>query len=172
MTIIRGIMGGVMLFLGRELNFLFAGSMTALLAIRFLSFLPSGLPSWSNIAFVIGMGIIAAGIALINERVGYVVSGFVAGGYILSEYYSPGTNGVPILPFIVGSGLGAVIMGLLTEWAMIVVSSLIGAVYVASIFSMGQTERTLVTAGLVIFGTVVQVLIMRMQKQAEDKYSR
>jgi len=172
MILIRGIMGGVMLFLGRELNFLFAGSMTALLAIRFLPFLPSGLPSWSNIAFVIGMGVLAAGIALINERVGYVLSGFVAGGYILSEYYSPGTSGVPILPFIVGSGFGAIIMGLLTEWAMIVVSSVIGAVYVTSIFALGQTERTLVTAGLVIIGALVQVVIMRMQKQAEDKYSR
>ncbi len=41
MTLIKGIMGGVMLILGRELNFLFAGSMTALLAIRFISYLPS-----------------------------------------------------------------------------------------------------------------------------------
>jgi uncharacterized membrane protein YoaK (UPF0700 family) len=172
MTLIKGIMGGVMLILGRELNFLFAGSMTALLAIRFISYLPSNLPSWSSIAFVAGTGILVAAVAMLNERVGFVISGFVAGGYILSEYYSPGTSGVPILPFIVGSGLGAIIMGLLTEWAMIVVSSVIGAVYVTSTFTLGQTERTLVTAGLVVVGLLVQVVIMRMQKQAENKYSR
>jgi uncharacterized membrane protein YoaK (UPF0700 family) len=172
MTLIKGIMGGVMLILGRELNFLFAGSMTALLAIRFISYLPSNWPSWSSIAFVAGTGILVAAVAMLNERVGYVISGFVAGGYILSEYYSPGTQGVPILPFIVGSGLGAIIMGLLTEWAMIVVSSVIGAVYVTSTFTLGQTERTLVTAGLVVVGLLVQVVIMRMQKQAENKYSR
>jgi len=172
MNLIRGIIGGAILFLGRELTFLFAGGMTALLAIRFISFLPQGLPSWSDLAFVIGMGILAAGIAILNERVGYVISGFVAGGYILSEYYSPGTPGVPIIPFIVGSGFGAIAIGFFTEWAMIAVSSIIGAIYLTSLFVLGQTERTLVTAGLVIFGAIVQVLIMRMQKQAEDKFSR
>ena len=171
-NLIRGIMGGVMLFLGRELNFLFAGSMTALLAFRFIPFLPSGLPPWADIAFVVGMGVLAAALALINERGGYVLSGFLAGGYILSEYYSPGTTGVPILPFIVGSGFGAAIMGLLTEWAMIVVSSVIGAIYLTSLFRLTQIERTLVTAGLVIIGALAQVVIMRMQKQAEDRYSR
>ena len=172
MTLIKGIMGGVMLILGRELNFLFAGSMTALLAVRFIPYLPSNWPWWSGIAFVAGMGILVAAVAILNERVGYVISGFVAGGYILSEYYSPETPGVPILPFIVGSGFGAIIMGLLTEWAMIVVSSIIGAVYVTSTFTLGQTERTLVTAGLVVVGLLVQVVIMRMQKQAEDRYRR
>jgi len=171
-NLIRGILGGVMLFLGRELNFVFAGSMTALLAFRFTSFLPSGLPSWADIAFIVGMGILAAGIALINERGGYALSGLVAGAYILSEYYSPGTAGVPLLPFIVGGGSGAIIMGLFTEWAMIVVSSVIGAIYLTSLFRLSEIERTLVTAGLVIVGALAQVLIMRMQKQAEDRHSR
>lgn len=170
LNIIKGVMGGVMLFLGRELNFLFAGSVTALLATRLTPLLPSGLPAWGDTAFVIGMGILAAGIALINTRVGYFISGFVAGGYFLSDYYVPNFTGIPpILPFIVGSGAGALIMGLLTEWAMIIVSSVVGAIFLTSLFPLGQTARTLVTAGLVIIGAIVQVLIMRMQKQAEDR---
>ena len=135
-NLIRGVIGGIILFLGRELNFLFAGGMTALLAFRFLPLLPAGLPAWTDIAFVVGAGILAIIIALINERAGYALSGFIAGGYILSEYYSPGTPGVPLLPFIVGSGFGAAIMGVLTEWAMIVVSSVIGGIYLTSLFRL------------------------------------
>lgn len=162
-------MGGAFLFLGRELNFLFAGGMTLLLAIRLTPLLPATLPSWAGLAFIIGMGILAAGIAIINARVGYVISGFVAGGFFLSDYYVPDFTGTPpILPFIVGSVIGAVIMGLLTEWAMIIVSSLVGAIFLTSLFTLGQTARTLLTAGLVIIGGVTQAFIMRMQKQAEN----
>jgi len=168
-TLIRGLMGGVFLFLGRELNFLFAGGMTALFAMRLTPLLPPNLPSWGDIAFIIGMGVIAAGIALINKRVGYFLSGFVAGGYFLCDYYVPNFTGAPpLLPFIVGSVAGALILGLLTDWAMILVSSVVGAIYLTSLFSLGPTTRTLVTAALVIVGAVAQVLIMRMQKQAED----
>jgi len=164
-NLIRGIIGGAILFLGRELHFLFAGGMTLLLATRFISFLPSNFPPWADYAFIIGMGVLAAVIALINERAGYVISGLVAGGYIFSEYYSPGTAGVPLIPFIAGSGSGALILGLFTEWAMILISSVIGGIYLTSLFNLGQTERTLITGGLVIIGALIQVAIMRMQKQ-------
>jgi len=169
-NLIRGVMGGVFIFLGRELNFLFAGGMTALLAARLTPLLPSNLPTWGNTAFIIGMGVVAAGIALINSRVGYFLSGFVAGGYFLSDYYVPNFTGAPpFLPFLVGSVIGALIMGLLTEWAMIIVSSVVGAIFLTSLFTLGSTARTLVTAGLVIVGALIQVVIMRMQKQSEDR---
>lgn len=169
MNLIRGIIGGIVLFLGRELTFLFAGGITVLFAIRTAPLLPARWPAWSGTAFIIGLGVIAAVIALINKRAGYIVSGFVAGGYFLSEYYAPGVAAIPILPFIVGSGLGALALGFLAEWGMIVVSSIVGAIYLTSLFNVGERARTLLTAGLVIIGAVIQVVIMRMQKDASDR---
>ena len=53
MPIVRGIIGAVLLFLGRELNFLFAGAMAGLIAFRLTPLLPPGLPAWSDAAFMI-----------------------------------------------------------------------------------------------------------------------
>jgi hypothetical protein len=165
MLIVRGIVGAIILFLGRELNFIFAAGMAALISFRLVPKLPAVWPSWADTIFIVAMAILAAALVLINERAGYFISGFLAGGFVLTEYYAPGVLTIPLLPFIVGGVLGSIILGVFTEWALIVVSSVIGAIYLTGMFLLGETARTLLTAGLVIIGALVQVLIMRAQKQ-------
>src|SRR6266542_6178844 len=122
MTVIRGVIAGVLLFLGRELNFLFAAAMAALIGFRLVPLLPAQRPSWADLAFIITLAVIAAILVLINERAGYFISGFLAGGFLLAEYYAPNQLTVPWLPFMIGGVIGSVILGLLTEWALILVS--------------------------------------------------
>ena len=165
MLILRGIIGGIILFLGRELNFLFAGGMAALVAFRLAPKLPSSLPNWADYAFVIAFAIIVVWVVIAYERAGYFISGFFAGGYVLMERFEPGVLTFPVLPFIVGSVIGAVIIGFFTEWALIVITSLIGAVYATTLFRLSQTAETLVAAGLFVIGALTQVILMRMQKQ-------
>ena len=165
MLIIRGIIGGILLFLGRELNFLFAGAMAALIGFRLTPLLPSQWPWWSDTVFMISLGIIAAVIVLINERLGYFLSGFLAGGFLLVEYYVPSAQTLPLLPFVIGGVIGALILGLLTEWALILVSAGIGAAYVLNLFRLNPTAEILVGAGLFIVGALTQVIIMQAQKQ-------
>jgi hypothetical protein len=165
MLIIRGVIGGILLFLGRELNFLFAGAMAALIGFRLTPLLPPQWPAWSDAAFMITLALIAAIIVLINERVGYFLSGFLAGGFLLIEYYAPNLLTVPLLPFIVGGVIGALILGLLTEWALILVSSGIGAAYVLNLFRLNPTAEILIGAGLFVIGAVTQVVIMQAQKK-------
>jgi len=167
MLVVRGVIGGILLFLGRELNFLFAGAMAGLLAFRLTPLLPAQWPAWSEAAFMIGLGLLAALIVLINERLGYFLSGFLAGGYLLVEYYAPGVLIVPVLPFIVGGVIGALILGLLTEWALILVSAGIGAAYILDLFIMDPTAEILIGAGLFIVGALTQVIIMQSQKLSE-----
>jgi hypothetical protein len=164
MLIVRGIIGAIILFLGRELNFLFAAGMAALIGFRLTPRLPTAWPGWTDTAFIAGLAVLAAVLVLINERAGYFISGFLAGGFVLTEYYAPGVLTIPTLPFIVGGVLGSIILGVFTEWALIVVSSVIGAIYLTGMFRLAETARTLLTAGLVIVGALVQVLIMRSQK--------
>ena len=167
MLIARGVLGAILLFLGHELNFLFGGGMAALVAIRLTPLLSPQWPAWSDTAFIIGLGVLAAAVIVINERVGYFLSGFLAGGFFLAEYYAPGVLFIPLLPFIVGGVIGSLILGVFTEWALIIVSSMIGALYVTDLFTLSPTAETLVGAGLFIIGALTQVIIMRMQKQAE-----
>lgn len=163
MQILRGVIGGILLFLGRELNFLFAGGMAALIGFRLTPVLPAQWPGWYDYVFIAVLAVIAAGIVIANERVGYFVSGFLAGGYFLIEYYAPGVLTVPLLPFLVGGAIGALIIGVFTEWALMVVSCLFGAYYVTTLFTLSSTAEILVASGLFIVGAITQVLLMRMQ---------
>ena len=167
MLIVRGIIGGILLFLGRELNFIFAGAMAGLLAYRLTPLLPPTWPAWSDAAFMIALGLIAANLVLIHERAGYFLSGFLAGGFFLVEYYAPNVLTVPLVPFIVGGVIGALVLGLLTEWALILVSAAIGASYLLNLFVLNPTAEILVGAGLFIIGALTQVIIMQSQKQSE-----
>lgn len=166
MLIVRGIIGGILLFLGRELNFIFAGAMAGLLAYRLTPLLPPTWPAWSDAAFMIALGLIAAILVLIHERAGYFLSGFLAGGFFLVEYYAPNVLTVPLLPFIVGGVIGSLVLGLLTEWALILVSAAIGASYLLNLFVLDPTAEILVGAGLFIVGALTQVIIMQSQKQS------
>ena len=167
MLVIRGVIGGILLFLGRELNFLFAGAMAALIGYRLTPLLPAQWPAWSDAAFMITLAVIAAIIVLINERLGYFLSGFLAGGFFLVEYYAPGVFGIPWLPFVVGGVIGALILGLVTEWGLILVSAGIGAAYVLNLFRLNPTAEILIGAGLFIVGVLTQVIIMQAQKQSD-----
>ena len=164
MLVIRGVIAGILLFLGRELNFLFAAAMAGLIGLRLTPLLPPQWPGWSDYAFIGALAILAAAITLINERVGYFLSGFLAGGYFLVEYYEPGVLTLPLLPFIVGAVIGSLIIGIFTEWALMIVSCLIGAYYVTNLFTLSPTTEILVGSGLFIIGALTQVILMRMQK--------
>jgi hypothetical protein len=139
--------------------------MAALLGFRLLPLLPSQWPTWSDTVFIIMLALIAAILVLLNERAGYFVSGFLAGGFLLVEYFAPDQLTVPILPFIIGGVIGSLILGLLTEWALILVSSGIGAAYVLNLFRLNPTAEILIGAGLFIIGALTQVIIMQAQKQ-------
>lgn len=167
MVILRGVAGAIMLFLGRELSFLFSAAMAAFLGFRLVPLLPAQWPAWSDNAFVIALAALAAIATLANERAGYFVCGFLVGGYVFTEYYAPGVLSIPLLPFIVGSVLGALFIGILTEWAMILVSCLVGVYFLTGIMTLAPTPKTLVGAGLFVIGALIQTLIMRVQKQSE-----
>jgi len=165
MVAAKGALGVIFLFLGRELNFLFAGGFAALLAIRVLPLLPATWPSWGYIAFIIALAGIAIAIAITNQRAGYVLSGFLAGGYFLSDYFVPGFIAIPIFPFLVGGVAGGIVMGFLTEWAMMIVSSAIGAFFVMDLFALTPIVKTMITGGLFLVGALTQVIIRRMQQK-------
>jgi hypothetical protein len=164
MPVVRAVIAGVLLFLGRELNFLFAGAMAAFIGLRLTPLLPPKWAGWTDYAFMAVLALIAAVVTLRYERVGYFLSGFLAGGYFLIEYYQPGVLTVPLIPFIVGGVVGSLIIGIFTEWALMIVSCLIGAYYVTNLFRLSPTAEILVGSGLFIIGALTQVILMQMQK--------
>jgi hypothetical protein len=169
MVIVRAAIAGILLFLGRELNFLFAGGFAAMIALRVVPLLPASWPPWGDIAFIIIMAAIAAAIPTLNERVGYVLSGFLCGGFYLADYYVPGFVAIPIIPFLVGGTVGGLIMGVLKEWALMLVSSVIGSIYVMDLFTFRQDLKLMITGLLFFAGALTQVLTWRAQKYSSNE---
>lgn len=167
MLVLRGVIGGILLFLGRELNFLFAAAMAALIALRLTPILPLHWPQWSDYAFMGILAFLAAVLTLINERAGYFLSGFLVGSSFLVEAYEPGVLTLPLLPFLVGGTIGTLILGIFTEWALVVVSCLVGAYFLTNMFTLSSTAEILVGSGLFIIGALTQVVLMQMQKKDE-----
>ena len=164
MNNIRGVLGIIFLFFGRDVNFLFAGGMAALIAYRVSPLLPPAWPMWAVYAFILGLGVLAAVTPFIHERFGYAVSGALSGGFFMSEYFAPGVAALPILPFIVGVGIGGVVMGLFTEWALMIISSVVGAYFVSGFFNtLGLQLKIMITGGLFLAGGLTQVIMRRMQ---------
>ena len=159
----RAVIGGIVLFLGRELNFLFAAAMAALLSFRLIPFLPREWPGWYDYVLMLGLAVIAGIIPIVNERLGYVVSGFIAGGTFLVEYVAPGDVILPVAPFLFGGILGAFTLGIFTDWALILISCLIGAYYLTSLFALAYIPKMLVGSGLFIIGALTQALMRRSQ---------
>src|SRR5512138_1670082 len=147
MQIAKGIIGGVLLFLGQELDFVFAASMAILIGFRLTPLLPPQWPTYYDYIFIGLLAVIATAVPVINERFGYFFSGFLAGGYFLVEYQTPGELVLPLVPFLVGAVAGALFIGLLTRWAMILASCLIGTYYVVNLFALAPTPKILVSAG-------------------------
>jgi hypothetical protein len=167
MIVIRGALGAILAFLGREMNFLFAGGFAVMIALRVLPLLPGTWPSWGPLAFAAVMAVIAGSIPFINERAGYVVSGFLAGGFFLADYFVPNFIAIPILPFIFGGAVGGIVMGVLTEWALMIVSSLVGAIYAMELFTLGETLKLMLTGLLFFAGAFTQVIMRRMEQNAK-----
>lgn len=165
MVTAKAVFGVILLFLGREANFLFAGGFAALIGFRMYPALPAHWPAWSDIAFIAGLGLVGAAVPLINERAGYAFSGFLAGGYYMVEYFAPEVATLPIIPFVVGSVAGALFMGFLTEWALMLASSVVGAVYVVDLFNVRLDIKTWIGAGLFLVGALTQVILRRIQQK-------
>lgn len=167
LLLVRGIAGAAVLFLGRELSFLFSAVLAAFIGTRLTNFLPPTWPAWADLAFLAALAILGAALTLINKDTGYYVCGFLVGGFVFSEYFAPGSSSLPILPFFVGSVLGAVIIGLFGEWAIIVVSSLIGTYLIYGVLPFFGTARTLASGALFVIGALAQVTMFQMQKHSD-----
>ena len=168
MHVITAIIGGVFLFLGRELNFFIAAALAALLGLRLTQFLPPQWPGWSDYAFMLGLAVVAAGIVIARKRFGYFFSGFLVGGYFLVQYYEPGVLTLPLLPLLVGGMLGSLVIGLFTEWALMVISCLVGAYYLSNLFILSPTGELLVGSGLFVVVALTQVLMRQAQGKDVD----
>jgi len=164
MNVIQILLGVAILVLGRKLFWLFLGAVGFMVGSNLVA---SYLPGQSQevviiISFVAGVG--GALLAILLERIAFVVAGFAAAGYFVQgllggEGWDPGQ--ISWIPFILGGIAGAVLVILFLDWALIILSSLAGAALIARYFTASEPYSILIIVILTAAGIITQASILK-----------
>jgi hypothetical protein len=174
--IAKAIFGGMMLFTGRDQEWLFALGIGLLAGLKFSFLLPADSELWVVLVVVAAGGAIGVLPFLIYEESNFIVTGFLFGGFVLSEYGSTvsraligeGLAGSTWLIFFVGAVIGAAALGWTKTWGMMFATAMVGAFLVTDLFSgLTPIAESLIAAGLFVIGCITQAIIMRIEKQGE-----
>lgn len=176
LDIIRAVFGGVMLFLGRDMFWLFSLGIGLLVGQKMTTLLPPNSPLWMQLLLVAALGAIGVLPHIVYQESSYLVTGFLFGGFVLSEYANIVLNafletqlsGSTWLIFFVGGVIGSFFLALIKDWGVMLATALLGAFLVANLINNTNPLTTSVIAGgLFIVGSIAQTIIMRIEKAGE-----
>ena len=176
LNIAKGVFGGLMLFLGRDMDWLFSLGLGLLVGLKMTSLLAGDSPQWAFYVLIIAIGIISVLPYLVYPEASFFITGFLFGGFLLSEYgsnlletfFGVGLSGSTWMIFIVGAVIGAVVLALAKEWGIMFATALAGSFLISDIFSgLSPVAKYLVAGGLFITGGIAQAVIMRIEKAGE-----
>jgi hypothetical protein len=174
--ILKAIFGGMMLFTGHDQEWIFALGLGLLVGLKASLLLPITSPLWMVLLVIAAGGAIGIMPFLVYEESSYIITGFLFGGFVLSEFGSivstaligEGLAGSTWLIFFVGAVIGAVALGWARVWGIMFATALVGAFLVTGLFAnLAPVVESLIAAGLFIVGCLIQAVIMRYEKQAE-----
>jgi hypothetical protein len=159
MNIIRLLIGGVLLILGRKLFWLFVAAVGFAAGWAVATNLLHIQPEWLALMLAIIVGVAGALLAHFVSKVAVGLAGFLAGGFLALSVVGLlhlQADWLGWVAFIVGGILGALLLGAALEWALIGLSSLAGAVLVAGSLDVPSTVHLVVLLGLFVVGVIVQ----------------
>jgi len=176
LNIVKGVYGGLMLFLGRDMDWLFSLGLGLLVGLNLTDFLTPDAPVWMFYGLIGVVGLLSVLPYLVYPEASFIVTGFLFGGYLLSQYGSGllqaffgfGLSGPDWLIFFVGAVLGAAALGLTKEWGIMFSTAMTGAFLVTDLFTrLTPLAAALVASGFFIAGSIIQAVIMRVEKSSE-----
>ncbi|MDH3885355.1 MAG: hypothetical protein OET63_14140 [Desulfobacterales bacterium] len=170
MNWLNGIIGILLLFIGRRLFWLFVA------CIGFVSGYHYAQQIWGihSPALVLILSIAAGGlgaiIAIFFQKAAIVVAGFAAGGYIvliLFDQFARLPAQMVWLPYIIGGIIGAIILFFVFDWALIVLSTLTGATLIVQMVAFNPWVEITLFLALVIAGMAFQFKTMTGERRAQ-----
>ena len=164
MTMIRALLGVVLLLTGRKLYWLFVGVIGFVLGFSLASMAFGSESEWVLLAIALTVGVLGAVLAYFVQRVAVALAGFVAGGMILTSLFNlmGFTQVMPAwLLFLIGGILGAILVWALFDWALIFLSSLAGASLIVNTLTVQQWLGVLLFIALFVIGVSIQAATLR-----------
>ena len=176
MDIAKAVFGGLMLFIGHDQEWLFALGLGLLVGLKLTLLLPAEAALWVILLVIAAGGAFGVLPFLVFQESNYIVTGFLFGGFFLSEFgniisraiFGDGLAGSTWLIFFVGAVIGAIALGWTKVWGVMFATAMVGAFLIAGLFtSLTPIAESLVAAGLFVVGCITQAIVMRVEKQAE-----
>jgi len=171
MNVIRLLLGGFLLILGRKLFWLFVAAVGFAAGWAVATNLLEIQPDWLALVLAILVGVAGALLAHFVSRVAIGLAGFLAGGFLalsLVGLLDLQANWLGWVAFVVGGILGALLLGAAFDWALIGLSSLAGAVLVAGALDLSSTAHLLVLIGLFVVGVIIQAAMRGKEYKKES----
>jgi hypothetical protein len=160
---INGIVGILILTLGRKLFWLFVGCVGFVFGLQIADQYLVAQPSWMVWVVALFIGFIGALLALFFQNLAIGLGGFAAGTTIAS--YLSVLTGFAIHPLInlLGGIIGLIVLYALFDWALICLSSLVGATLIVQATGLTSQAEIVVYVVLIASGILVQTLLWRRQ---------
>ena len=170
MNWLNGIIGILLLFIGRRLFWLFVA------CVGFASGYHYAQQIWAIDSQVlvlilsIAAGAVGAIIAIFFQKAAIVIAGFAAGGYIGLSVFDQ-FAGLPAqmvwLPYIIGGIAGAIILFFVFDRALIFLSALTGATLIVQMAAFSPWVEITLFLALVIAGMVFQAKTMTGERRVQ-----
>ncbi len=156
--------GGVLLFFGRKLFWLFVAVVGFLFGLEFGTQMMVGAEQWIIWLVALVIGLVGALLAVLFQRVAIILAGAAAGGlFFMNLAVAGGSNStLQLVAFIGGAIVAGILAAMLFDWALIILSAITGASMITGAFTLSPAVAALIVVVLCILGIVVQARMRRL----------
>lgn len=162
--ILTGMIGIVILTLGRRLFWVFVGCMGFVAGLQMAQHYFGLQPVWMAWAVALLCGLIGALLAVFFQTLAIGIGGFVAGSTIAAHLaVLMGFTAVPLIS-VIGGVIGAILLYALFDWALIGLSSVAGSALVVQALNWNHRSEMALYLALVVAGIYIQTALLRKQK--------
>lgn len=167
MAILNIFVGAGLLFFGRKVFWLFVAGAGFVAGLALANRIFPGADA-IGVIIGIGIGLLAALLAVFVQRFAVVLAGFLVGGYIALQFLPilnlEGSWGI-WLAFIIGGVIGVILVGMFLDWALIGLSSLAGASLTSEALNLSDGIAMAVFIILIVIGVVFQARELRQDRR-------
>ncbi len=164
MPVVNVLVGAALLFFGRKVFWLFVAGAGFVAGLLLANHLLQG-PEWVGLIIGIGIGLLAAVLAVLVQRFAIGLAAFLAGGYLAMQFLVPFFHlehgWLPWMAFIIGGVIGVILVGAFLDWALISLSSLVGAALVAEALNLNNGLGLMAIIVLIAIGVAFQARELR-----------
>jgi hypothetical protein len=171
MLILHIIIGLILLMFGRKLFWLLVAVSGFMVGVQFAEMMFPYYQQWIQLSIALGLGIFCALMAILVQRIAFVLAGFMAGLYMaLMVTQSFGLTDITGILVVFGGAFGAVAGYIFIDWAIIVLSAMIGAgVIVNAFIGVLRLPPSISIVSFMVLSVIGSLIQMRLMEDIPSK---